>query len=334
MQRLAYIGKITELSPIPGADLIVAATVVCGQGGKWLGVVRKDDFGVGDSAQVFLQDALLPPLPRYAFLEKSKYRIRMRRLKGVPSECLIMPMADLAGNVGDDVTDILQVTKYEKPIPACISGETLGDFPGFIPHTDEPNFQGVPELVDALRGKPYYTTVKMDGTSTTAYKHQGHFGVCSRNWEKKENDTNAFWQIAKRYNIAEWLPEGVALQWETIGPGIQKNPAGLKQVEPRLFDVYFIGIPRYGSLEELVSIAKLGNFPMVPILESGGSFNMSDEELRVYAEGLYGNGHEREGVVVRPTTYTRVAFKREVDEQIKLMNERLSFKVINLKYKD
>ncbi len=35
---LVYVGKIINIEPIPTADFIVSATVVCGEGGKWKGI--------------------------------------------------------------------------------------------------------------------------------------------------------------------------------------------------------------------------------------------------------------------------------------------------------
>ena len=148
---MAVIGSIVETATIEGADRIQQAVVVCGASGKWTCVVGKD-MAVGDTVTVFLQDAVLPPDPRWAFMEKHHWRVRMARFKGVPSECVIIPGApDMPA--GTDLTEALGVTKYEKPIPAAMSGDAVGAFPSFIPKTDEPNFQTVPEMVAAKRLK-------------------------------------------------------------------------------------------------------------------------------------------------------------------------------------
>ena len=82
---MAVIGRIVETAPIEGADRIQQAVVVCGASGKWTGVVGKN-VAVGDTVTVFLQDAVLPPDPRWAFMEKHHWRVRMARFKGMPSE--------------------------------------------------------------------------------------------------------------------------------------------------------------------------------------------------------------------------------------------------------
>src|SRR5574337_337127 len=224
---LVYIGKIIDLQPIPGADFIISATVVCGEGGKWKGIVKKSDFCKGDLCTVYLPDSIIPESEQMQFMAKSNWRVKMQRFKGAPSEVLIMP-GHWIFPVGTDVTENFGVVKYHKPVPAHLQGLAKGYFPDFIPKTDEPNYQRSPELVEYLIGKPYYITEKMDGSSTTAYRWKGNFGVCSRNLELKRDEKNGYWKIALKYGLQQKLPEGIALQCETCGPGVQRNPSGLK----------------------------------------------------------------------------------------------------------
>lgn len=322
---LAWIGKIIHIEPIPEADRIELATVVVGSGGKWMGIVQKGQFQLFDSCLVYLQDALVPHTPELAFMEKYHWRIKMQRLRGVPSECLIMPQT-IPGDVGTDVTELAGVTKYEKPVPACLAGENSGNFPSFIPKTDEVNFQAVPGMVEALRGKPFYATVKADGTSCTIYHKDGHIGCCSRNWEKKDNGGTVYWDIVHFYKLQDKLPAlgNIAIQGEVVGPGIQKNPLGLKDVDIRVFDIWDIDGRYYYPPDVMRSKAiDLGLQPVQLVEECGRDFDMNDEALRVYAEGTYPeSGKQREGVVIR-----------SVDNST-YKGERISFKVINLKYRD
>lgn len=316
LNGLVYIGKITQILPIEKADRIESVEVVCGKGGRWRGTVQKGQFKEGDICQVYLQDTLVPQIEEFAFMEKNKWRVKMMRLRGVPSEVLIMPQS-IKGDVGDDITVLTNVMKYNKPIPVSMGGEIYGNFPSFIPKTDEPNFQKVPEMIEFLMGKMFYSTVKVDGSSATVYKYDGHFGCCSRNWERKETDNNIIWTLAKKYGMDE-LDDGIAIQFEVAGPGIQKNTMGLEEVQPFLFNIYDIKNHKY--ISSVASI--LPNIPRVPILETA-IFNFSnDEELRKYAEGKYQNGKQREGIVIRPT------------EESYIGNSRVSFKVLNLLYKD
>lgn len=358
---MAWTGKVLSISPIDGADRIQKTEVICGKGGKWTGVTTKD-VQVGNLVVVFLPDAVLPQIDVFSFMEKHHWRVKMCKLKGCPSEVLIMPMKELntkiefelsyldAGDIeqnkitpmpiqgydlpcGVDVTNQLRVRKYEKEIPAQISGQIYGAFPSFIPKTDEPNFQSVPEFRDALVGKEFYASEKYDGSSLTIYHKDGHIGVCSRNWEMKEDYNMAGWQIVKRYNLKEKLPPlgNIALQMEMIGPGIQGNPLKVKQVEVRVFDVYDIDKGRYLGLVDMECVLKQLEMPMVKIVLQSHFpevyANYSDDELREmakgsYFDGVYSTGIIREGIVIRP------------ENTIMVDGKRLSFKVINLDYRD
>jgi len=318
---LVFIGKIIDLQPIPTADFIVSATVVCGKGGKWQGVVKKIDFEIGSACIVFLPDALIPESEAMSFMKASGWRVRMRRFKGAPSEVLIMPyfhgrIEYDRSSVGSDVTDIFGVTKYHKPIPIQLQGIAKGDFPSFIPKTDELNYQGYPKLVQDLIGKPWYMTEKADGSSTTAYKWKGEFGICSRNLELVRNPDNGYWKVAEKYDLEKNLPEGIAIQWETCGPKIQGNPMGLKEIDGFMFSAYNIQEKRFLGYDELRRLSGQIAFPMVKVLEWGHSFNADGLESK--GEGVYLNGKQREGVVIR--------------SQQNIGHAPISFKVINLGY--
>jgi RNA ligase (TIGR02306 family) len=314
---LVFVGKIVDLQTIVGADFIVSATVVCGEGGKWKGVVKKDQFCIGSLCEVYLPDALIPPNEAMKFMESTGWRVKMRRFKGAPSEVVIMPIQQTylgTAQVGDDVTLFMRVTKYHKPIPPHLQGVAKGHFPGFIPKTDELNYQRYPELVDNLVGKPWYMTEKADGSSTTAYKWKGEFGVCSRNLELVRNPDNGYWKVVEKYRVEEQLPEGIAIQWETCGPGIQSNPMGLTEIDGFLFSAYHIDEKRYLTFNELRNLSRNIGFPMVRLIEWGHCFIPHGVETR--GEGVYANGKEREGVVIR--------------SQENHGHAPISFKVINL----
>lgn len=319
---LVYTGKIVAIEAIEGADFIVCATVVCGKGGKWKGVMRKSQVAIDFLVTVYLPDALIDKA--YAikygmeFMKDSNYRVKIRRFKGAPSEVVIMPL-QVGAPLGFDCTEMLGVTKYHKPIPEHLQGKIKGDFPSFIPKTDEPNYQNEKGQIgiEKLDGKPFYITEKADGSSTTAYKYKGQFGVCSRNWELEREENNGYWQIAIRYNLEEVLPEGIAIQWETCGPKIQGNPMEWDKIQGLLFSAYNIEEKRYLEFMELCELSEKINFPMVMILTYERAF--SSFGIETLGCGNYDNGKPREGVVVRSTTNL-------------LGHKPVSFKVINLEY--
>lgn len=315
-KALAIIGKIIATAPIDGADRIQQATVVCGTSGKWQGVVGKD-ISIGDIVMVFLQDAILPPDPRWAFMEKHHWRVRMARFKGVPSECLIVPDGSNMPP-GTDMTEALGVTKYEKPIPAGMAGDMVGAFPGFIPKTDEANFQAVDDWEELLATGNWYATEKADGTSCTVWNDETGMHVCSRNWELKEftvnGASNVYWRAARQYGL-DRLPLGVALQIEVVGPGIQGNPMGLSAPEARAFSLYGLGLHTYMPADALKVVAQDLGIPTATMLPIEARAYTADE-LRKLAEIRYPNGKPGEGIVIRAN------------------DSSWSFKVLNLRYEN
>lgn len=330
-QGMAVIGKVLSVSPIELADRIQKTEVVCGKWGRWIGVTTKD-VKVKDIVVVFMPDAVVPQIEPLAFMEKHHWKVKMCRLKGCPSEVLIMPKQGLlplsySMIIGWDVTGELGVKKYEKDIPAELTGDTSGNFPSFISKTDEPNFQGVPEFRQALVGEMFYASEKYDGSSMTVYYANGHFGVCSRNWKKKEDYNTAIWQIVKKYNLKNLLPQygNYAIQMELVGPGINKNPLKLSEVDVRVFDVFNIDTQTYCNMSEARTVARDCKMKSVHIIEEDITIykDYTDEELRLMAEGVYTENpaQQREGIVIRPVI------------TIYIDGKRLSFKVVNLKYK-
>lgn len=101
---------------------------------------------------------------------------------------------------------------------------------------------------------------------------------------------------------------------------IQGNPLGLKEPEIRLFAVWDIANRRYWSVEEMRE--RFAELSQVEIVKEGPAFPaLTDEQLRQMAEGLYPNGRQREGIVIRTA-------------EAMTPDHRLSFKVINLLYKE
>jgi RNA ligase (TIGR02306 family) len=325
-EKLAYIGKIIELKAIPNADFIVAATVVCGQGGKWRGIVNKNEYSIGNKCIVYLPESVIPENEEMAFMAKHKWRVKQMRFKGVASECLIMPLTHFisyGNDIGYDCTKDLDVKRFFKPIPANLACDAIGLFPYFVPKTDEPNYQSVLQLVELLQDKPYIITEKCDGSSTTAFKKNNHFGVCSRNFELKPKESNGYWQIVRKYKLEERLPKDFAVQWETCGPGIQSNPMGLKEIDGFAFNVYDIKADKYLNYTDFYNfVLHTLKMPIVRCLEIGQTFDKS--KIEIFSEYFYdeNNKFPIEGIVIR--------------SQDNLIDNRkpISFKVINLNYEN
>jgi RNA ligase (TIGR02306 family) len=320
MQRkLVSVQTIANLQPIAGADFIEKATVM-----GWSLVVKKGEFAIGDACAFFEIDSVLPERDWSEFMRPSKFRVRTKKMKGVLSQGLALPLAtclpepDQAFAIGDDLTQLCEVTKYEPPIPE--NGLAIaGSFPAFIPKTDEIRVQSAIEVLDELRGREVYISLKCDGTSATYAKLNGEFYSCSRNYQLKPAQ-NLYWRVAEP--LLE-LPEGYAVQGEICGPGIQKNRLGLQQLQLFVFSVFEINAGRYLNFSEFREFCLRCQLQTVPILKVDPHFNYTLEDLLTLAEGTYDHTkNSREGIVIRPT----------IEAHSEVLQGRLSIKVINNQY--
>lgn len=324
MQRkLVSVQKISELHPIPNADFIQKAIV---QG--WSLVVKKSEFQVGDLCAFFEIDSVLPEKEWSEFMRPSKFRVRTKKMRGVLSQGLALPLESCLGTelarslnlqIGDDLTDLCEVTKYEPP--ASFSLDRAAAFPSFIPKTDEIRLQSAIAVLDEIRGKSVYIALKYDGTSATYANLDGHFYVCSRNNELKRSQ-NVYWQMAEKYNL-EALPNGFAVQGEICAPGIQKNRLGLKEAMLFVFNVFDIRQGKYLNYSEFLEFCESHHLQPIETIRQDSNFDATLEELLALAEGFYPNTkNHREGIVIRPI----------VEAHSDVLTDRLSIKVINNQY--
>ena len=298
MRKLASIQEIAELRPIENADNIECAVIL-----GWTVVVKKGEFKVGDKCVFHEIDSIVPAIDTYAFLgdarqEYQGHRVKTVRLRGQLSQGLALPLEafdlDKDLEVGTDLTEVLHIRKYEPPVP-----EEEGAKPSSrvweIPKTDEERYQSNPRLVKELQGKPFYGSVKLDGTSTTVIlnyddEDRPEVNVCGRNSCYIESPNNKYWAVAMKYQMKEKILEyyertgmRLAFQGELIGPKIQGNKMGLTENDLYIFNVWKAnGKQLYEKcpLDEALDIVCQLGFKFVPIVYQNECFNYETEELQ------------------------------------------------------
>lgn len=237
MRQLATIREVSSVSPIKDADRIEVARV-----DGWECVVKKGEFAVGEQIVYVEVDSIMPEKPEYEFLRERKFRVRTIKLRGQVSQGLVLPMSVLpAGrdyNLGDDVTEILGVRKYD---PQAVQEAALlqsqqqkkhgrfykymmrfkwfrrafGDtkrqkagYPDWIVKTDETRIQNLVGMFQREKeaGTLFTATEKIDGQSATYYLEKTglrkyRFGVCSRNIGLSKPNDSSYWKVAKKFDI-------------------------------------------------------------------------------------------------------------------------------------
>jgi len=368
MRKLASVQKVVSIDEIPGADRIVKATVL----GWQMVTQRSNNLKPGDLVTFFEIDSLLPlSNPVFDFLkdpnkpEKTHHRLKTIKLKKQVSQGLILPIETVAlpdgtklsaqspelpagesyhyVNENDDLTDLLEITKWEPEIPAQLKGLVKGAFPFFISKTDEIRIQSCPGVLERHKGKTFYISEKIDGSSFTCFfihnqeqanlchikpedlDEQGTvFGVCSRNMYLTKTEDNSYWKIALKYDIEaklRKLSRSLAIQGEMYGMGIQKNKLKQPSISLAVFNIKDITADKYLSLSEMEALCQELELPMVPILDQNFVLDHTVEQLVNISMGyssLLTDKVWREGIVIRPLI-------EETDDDL----GRLSFKVIN-----
>jgi len=330
-RKLVSIQRIEELRPIAGADKIEVAKIL-----GWEVVVKKGEFRVGDTCAYFEIDSFLPERPEFEFLRKScvktfdgrtGFRLRTAKLRRQISQGLALPLDVLGisgGSVDTDLTSRLGVVKYDTEAPLVetrpqkwwqkwvyrirkalgLTHRFSGNFPDFIPKTDETRVQNMGPQIEkweGISGVSYFITEKLDGSSFTAYRKGRQYGVCSRNLSIRRDPRNRWWIGAYRSKIMDVLKaygRDIAIQGELLGPQIQGNKYRLQNYDVYVFNIWDIKERRYWLPEAVLDFCKEHGLHHVPVVAIR-PVNMTVSEILRLAEDrsrLYPE-QEREGVV-------------------------------------
>jgi len=115
---VCYIAKINEVRAIEGADNIELVIA-----GGWNAITKKGEFREGSLTVIATTDAVIPEalsekMGVANYLRKGT-RVRTVKLRGVYSECLIIPVTYIRAKSiveGKDLMEELGITKYEPPV--------------------------------------------------------------------------------------------------------------------------------------------------------------------------------------------------------------------------
>ena len=254
-----FVSKINEVRPIEGADKIELAVI-----GGWTCIIQKDKYKINNLVVCATTDAVIPEdlaleLNVVNYLRKGN-RVKTIKLKGVYSECLIIPFEYVSKKKvkeGSDVMDILGVFKYEPPVKLIqlASGKKIrySENPNFHIYYKFPNIKNVPgrfteedvvEITRKIHGtNARYGIVKKKRVSLldkikiglyllfnrlpqSWYWSDYEFVVGSHNVEKGSDSqgyygTNVWYEIADKYKIEEKLWSAIYKQYKSVlGRGV------------------------------------------------------------------------------------------------------------------
>ena len=333
-RELATIQTVINVRPHSNADKLVLVDIL-----GWQVCERPNVVKPGDLVVYFEIDSMIPanvawlpePVKNRVKPGEDYCRVRTIKLRGEISQGLIVKVTDqlpIDNPVeSQNVTAQLGIKKYKPSrlrVPGGPNQRKESDCEKFptelLPKTEEYRIQSRPQYLKLMAEKPWYASLKYDGTSATYLMYNNDFKVCSRNYVRERpinvNDC-IYWLIANEYDLETKLAgKNVAVQGEICGPTIQKNHLGLRYPQLYVFTVTDLDTKKRYTLDQMLEFCSSTGLSPVMIVDHGTTFQFkSIPKLLKKSEGKYpGTKNEREGLVYRT------------------MDQSLSFKVINNKF--
>ena len=275
-------------------------------------------------------------------------RVKAIKLRGIFSQGILMPVKqqmfgvgitdkyetryfirETEVEIGQDVSEILGIKKYEPPIPTQMAGQCW-NASGMTLKFDIENIQKHNEIFE--EDEEVFVTEKLHGTwtcmgisrqvgSDTWHKIVTSKGMSAKGLafkDNEENESNLYMRMLKATedengnDVLERIMQmngdsndPVYLLGETFGRGVQDLAYGEMQPTFRGFDIY-VGHPgqgRYMGPDEKKTMFEYLNIPMVPELYRGPFSMEKMEELRDGQD--FSGSNIREGIVILPVEERR-----------------------------
>jgi RNA ligase (TIGR02306 family) len=322
--------EIARVWTHPNADLLEMAQL---KSMTYQFVIGKGQHQPGDRVVYFPIDSVLPPnlietLHLTGKLAGSEHnRIKTVRLRGEISQGLVALPADVIPgwtegmplSPGQDVTELLGVTKYEPPIVPNHAGR-LVSLPKGVGVYDIEGAERFADIVSAyLLDQPVIITEKLEGSHFAAsLLGDGSLAVSQRHHriEPVEGQEHDWHKVARTSGLADALPAMKAVlearlgrpihvltvRGEVLGPGVQKNIYKLPDHRVYVFDIEADGAPIDAKLYlEMVEQFGLAHAPVL----AAGVLLRDWLAGRTLADASNGKSVlqpevAREGVVIRP----------------------------------
>lgn len=327
----------------PNADAIEIARV-----GDYQSIVKKGQFGDGALAVYIPEQAVVPEnmLREMGMYDEVRgkgglagslgNRVKAIKLRGVVSQGLIYPLPTAVALEGEDLSELLGITKYEPKIPSNMMGRVIGADFNVTAKYDFENIKKQPSLFE--EGEPVIITEKIHGTllqigvvpSNMANEkfYKGRVVISSKGMGAKglildhNDETNIYAQTAMKHGLLDIMfdkfADGTDLFERPVflfGEvyGVTKSGAGVQDLKYdgteigfRAFDLCNgnRGKEEFAPQQGFVAFCDEVGVPRVPVLYEG---EYSKDILLELTDGLttLGGAHIREGVVVKSALETR-----------------------------
>jgi len=358
---VAYVGKIGSVVEIPGADNIELVLV-----GGWQAITKKGEYKVDDLVVVATTDAVIPQklsddLGVTNYLRKGQ-RVRTVKLRGVYSECLIIPIGFVPEKYryeGSDCMELLEIFKFEPPakVITLVSGGRKLKYhqnPNFHIYYKFPNQKNVPDMFN--EEDEVVITRKLHGTNA-------RFGIVRKKklsiWDRvkmffgdkwagfeyvygshnveKGSDSQGFYStdvwddVARKYDIRAKLWEHVKNTYENLESGFivygEIYGAGIqKNYDYGLTDIKFAGfdVEVDGKYESYH--AESAHFDVLDLphveLLHWGRWSKEKQDKYVFDNFIEGTKVPHEGVIVKEVSGVRSKVSKVINPDYLIYGEK------------
>jgi RNA ligase (TIGR02306 family) len=245
LNSVCYVARINEIKPIENAQNIEQAII-----GGWSCIVQIGQYAEGGLVVVATVDAVIPQDLSDAinvtnYLRKGQ-RVRTVKLRGVYSECLIIPLKYIPkGNIntyteGKDMMDVMGIFKYEPPVRQIqLSGGRK------IKYKDNPNFKVYYKFPNAKNVKGMFTEENYVQITRKIHGTNARYGII------KKTKLSFIDKIRKFFRLAdEWIDYEYIYGSHNVEKG--SDTQGFYST-----DVWRTIDEKYGIKEKLWNFAKL-----------------------------------------------------------------------------
>lgn len=323
--------KIDNIQKHPNADKLSIVQVK-----GWNCIVGLDQYKIGQKVVFVPPDCVLPNslIEKYnlEYLKKNG-RTGTVKLRGYISQGLILDLPEGSWNVGDDVSSILGIKKWQPPqseyqkVIQKTSKKRIN--PLFDKYTDIENVKHYPDVFK--EGETVVITEKIHGSNSrygnleigttpnvsilekisawirkNIFKQKYEFVYGSHNVQitnhsnrKSFYGSDVWAEMIGKYNLDKIIPEGVIIYGELYGDKIQDLTYGLKNGE-RDFAVFDIKVNgQYLNWEDVILWCNALDLHHVPQLYVGKYY---EGVLEKYTSGksILCPSQIREGIVIKP----------------------------------
>lgn len=299
--------------------------------GDYQSVVLKGKYKTGDLVAYIPEDSVLPDnlIEEMGLTGKlagsRKNRIRAVKLRGILSQGICYPARE-GWNLGDDVSEELNIKKYEPPILQQFRGLAI-NAKGKTVHYDIENIKKYPDVFQ--EGEEVCFTEKVHGTLMcfgmiqTEDMQEPEFILHSKGLGKQgiafklteDNSKNLYYRTVQKYDLFEAArniktaigTDSVYILGEVLGCQDLKygfNSSNDDEIGFRVFDIFYRdSLEGEGYLDcfGLSAVCLAVKLMLVPVLYIGP---FSKEKVKEYTTGIESvsgtNSHMREGIVIKP----------------------------------